>query len=114
MIERYMSCEKLSEIVVHGDTVYLCGQIAENLDGDVVAQTREVFSLIEARLADVGSDTSKMLACTVYFKHQQDVPLVNKEWCAWLKDCPKPARTGVIADLVNEKILIEITVIAAK
>ena len=31
-IQRYHVGPRLSEIVVHNNTVYLCGQIADNLD----------------------------------------------------------------------------------
>ncbi len=114
MIKRYREGEKLSRIVVHNDTVYLCGQVANDYEADVSEQTRQVLARIDEHLAEVGSDKNKMLSCIVYVKNAADLPLVNKEWGEWLKNSPKPSRTGVIADLANEKILVEISVVAAK
>ncbi len=44
-IERHDCGERMSRIVVHNDTVYLCGQTAQRCpEGDITAQTRDVLA----------------------------------------------------------------------
>ena len=54
-IEHLNSGEILSQAVVHGDTVYLCGLTATDLELDVAGQTEEVLAKIDDRLAKCGS-----------------------------------------------------------
>ncbi len=59
-IERMHSTGRMSRIVIHGDTVYLCGQVGPA--GDSVAdQTRQTLDKIEAPLDKAGSDKTKIL-----------------------------------------------------
>ena len=54
------STGRMSRIVIHGDTVYLCGQVGPA--GDSVAdQTRQTLDKIEAPLDKAGSDKTKIL-----------------------------------------------------
>ncbi|MGH8635844.1 MAG: Rid family hydrolase [Burkholderiales bacterium] len=53
-IERIEVSKRLCEAVVHGDTVYLCGQVADDLQGDIRQQTREVLANIDTMLARAG------------------------------------------------------------
>ena len=43
-ITRLDSNERLSRVVIHGDTVYVAG-ITSSVKGDIVAQTRDVLGL---------------------------------------------------------------------
>jgi enamine deaminase RidA (YjgF/YER057c/UK114 family) len=114
-IERIEVSRRLCEAAVHGDTVYLCGQVADDLKGDIRAQTREVLANIDNMLARAGTDKSRLLTATVYLKSMDDYKAMNEIWDAWTAPGAAPARTcvGGVA-LFSPDALVEITVIAAK
>lgn len=114
-IERIEVNKRLSEAVIHGSTVYLCGQVADDLKGDIQQQTRETLAAIDRMLARAGTDKSKLLSATVYLKTIGDYARMNEIWDAWTTPGAPPARTclgGV--ELYSPDALIEITVVAAR
>ena len=65
-ITRLHSGPRMSQAVVHGDTVYLSGQVAQNAKGQSVAeQTRDVLAAVDKLLAEAGTDKSKALSATI-------------------------------------------------
>ena len=52
-IERIKVGPRMSQAVIHHDTVYLAGQVAGDASADVAGQTRQILSQIEALLADI-------------------------------------------------------------
>jgi enamine deaminase RidA (YjgF/YER057c/UK114 family) len=114
-IERIEASKRLCEAAVHGDTAYLCGQVADDLKGDIRQQTREVLANIDAMLARAGSDKSKLLTATVYLKSMDDYGAMNEIWDGWTAPGAAPARTcvGGVA-LFSPDALVEITVSAAR
>ena len=114
-IERIEVNKRLSEAVIHGNTVYLCGQVADDLKGDVRQQTREVLANIDKMLARAGTSKGQILTATVYLKSIDDYRAMNEIWDAWTAPGAAPARTcvgGVV--LFSPDALVEITVSAAK
>ncbi|WP_017939698.1 RidA family protein [Zestomonas thermotolerans] len=113
-IQRLHTETRYSEAVIHNGTVYLAGQLADDLSGDIRQQTRETLASIERLLAEAGSDKSRILSATVYLK---DIAAhyagLNAEWDAWLVPGTAPARTCVEAKLYAPEVLVEITVVAA-
>ena len=105
---------RMSQIVIHGETIYLAGQVADNPDGDTADQTRDVLGKIDSRLSEVGSDKSKLLSATVYLTDIRDFAAMNEVWDAWVAPGNPPGRTCVQALLARPNIRVEITVIAAK
>ena len=112
-IKRYRSNEKLSRIVTHKDTVYLCGQVANDYEGDLEEQTRQVLARIDDHLAEVGSDKTKMLHVMIHIKDMSQVGRMNALWAQWLGDSPRSARTCVEAGFAHPNCWVEMTVIAA-
>ena len=114
-IDRIEVSKRLSEAVVHNDTVYLCGQVADELKADIRSQTREVLANIDKMLARAATDKSRLLSATVYLKSIADYKAMNELWDAWTAPGAAPARTciGGVA-LFSPDALVEITVTAAK
>ncbi|RRC96728.1 RidA family protein [Amphritea balenae] len=112
-LERKRIGEKLSRIVIHNETVYLCGQIPVDLSADFVGQTKAVLASIENDLAEAGTDNSKMLSVLIHVKDNSDVSVFNDLWNAWLPEGCAPARTCVQTTMANSDVLVELTVIAA-
>jgi enamine deaminase RidA (YjgF/YER057c/UK114 family) len=114
-IERIEVNKRLSEAVIHGDTVYLCGQVADDVKGDIRQQTRETLANIDKMLARAGTDKSKLLAATVYLKSIDDYKAMNELWDAWTAPGAAPARTCIGGvQLFSPDALVEITVNAGK
>ena len=113
-ITRLHSGPKLSRVVIHNDIVYLCGQVANDYNGDIVEQTKQTLARIDEHLAEAGTDRNKILSATVYVKDITQAPQMNEVWGEWLGDGPRPARTCVQAEMAKPTILVEITVTAAK
>lgn len=105
--------EKLSRIVIHNETIYLCGQIPVDVTADIVGQTKAVLASIDDDLNEAGSDNSKMLSALIHVKDNADVAAFNELWNAWLPEGCAPARTCVQSTMANDDVLVEVTVIAA-
>ncbi len=112
-IQRYHVGPRLSEIVVHNNTVYLAGQVADVLDADADNQTTQVLATIDRLLAEVGSDKTRILSATIYLTSMEDFDAMNQAWTAWAAHGHTPARATVEAKLADPRYKVEICVIAA-
>ena len=104
----------LSLAVEHGNTVYLAGIVAKNLDADVKGQTKEVLAEIDRLLAKGGSSKSKILQAQIWVTDIRNRALMNEVWTAWVDPKNLPARACIESALADPKALVEIMVIAAK
>lgn len=113
-IQRLHTNVRMSQIVIHRDTVYLAGQVGENLDAGVEQQTRETLAAIEALLAEAGTDKQHILSATIYLKDiDADFEGMNAVWDSWLPEGVAPARATVQAKLCEPEILVEVSIVAA-
>ena len=113
-IQRLQTNRRLSQIVIHNDTVYLAGQVGNDLNSGIQQQTRETLANIEQLLREAGSDTSKILSVTIYLKDiDADFAGMNQVWDQWLPEGIAPARATVEAKLCEPEILVELSVVAA-
>jgi enamine deaminase RidA (YjgF/YER057c/UK114 family) len=104
----------MSQIVVHGDTVYLAGQVALDAPGASVAdQTRDILQRIDQFLAEAGSSKSKALAATIWLSDMDTFNEMNEVWDAWIDSDNPPARACVEARLAAPQFTVEIMVTAA-
>jgi enamine deaminase RidA (YjgF/YER057c/UK114 family) len=114
-IQRIDGNPRMSKVVVHGDTVYLAGLIADKALGQGVAeQTREILTFIDAFLAKAGTDKSKLLTATIWLSDIRTVEEMNKVWDAWVVPGSTPARACIEALLQGPEKKIEIQVTAAR
>ncbi len=113
-IQRVHPGPRMSEMVIHNETVYLSGQIADDGSTDVESQTRDVLRQIDALLAEAGTDKSKLLTATIYLADIGTFAAMNKAWDAWVDPANAPARATVEARLAAPEYLVEIQVVAAR
>ena len=114
-IERHEVGPRMSQIVVHGDTVYLAGIVAQKNGGKSVReQTREILETIDGHLARAGTDKSKLLQATIWLADVTTFSEMNEIWDAWVSPGNTPARACVEAKLANPQYTVEIRVIAAR
>ncbi len=112
-ITRYGTATRMSQAVVHGDTVYLAGQVADDNSADVAGQTAQILAKIDARLAEAGTDKSKILSATLWITDMGKFAEMNAVWDAWVSPGNAPARACVEANLATPQFVVEIMVVAA-
>jgi enamine deaminase RidA (YjgF/YER057c/UK114 family) len=112
-IQRHNVGKRLSEVVVHGNTVYLAGEVPDDTAKDITGQTQEVLAKIDKLLAKVGSDKSKLLSAQIFLPDMADFPGMNAAWEAWVVPGQTPARATIEAGLANPAYKVEIMCIAA-
>jgi enamine deaminase RidA (YjgF/YER057c/UK114 family) len=114
-IERIGAGPRMSQIVIHGDTIYLAGQVADKAAGKSVGeQTKEILEIIDGLLAKAGSDKAQLLSTTIYLTDISTFAEMNAVWDAWVAKGAAPARATVEAKLAAPPFNVEIACIAAK
>ncbi|WP_136679986.1 RidA family protein [Neptunomonas sp. XY-337] len=112
-IERHQVAARMSKVVVHNNTAYLCGQVAEDRSAGITEQTQTMLAKVDALLESVGSSREKILSATIYLKTMDDFADMNAVWDSWTVPGHAPARACVEAAMASPELLVEISVIAA-
>jgi enamine deaminase RidA (YjgF/YER057c/UK114 family) len=114
-IERFDVGARMSQMVIHGNTVYLAGQVARNAGGrSVTEQTRDVLQLIDGLLAEAGTNKSKLLTATIWLADIATFDEMNAVWDAWVSPANTPCRACVQSKLAAPQYTVEIMVVAAR
>ena len=77
-------------------------------------QTKQVLAQIDALLAEVGSDKTKILSATYFPAEHDGFSGLNAVWETWVPAGHCPARATVEAKLAGPEYKVEIQVIAAQ
>ena len=109
----------LCQAVVAGNTVYLRGQVGQNLDtaesvgiGDVAAQTEQAMANVALLLHEAGSRLEEVVKIVVYLVDPRYREPVYRVIGRWLKGV-YPVSTGVVVSaLARPEWLVEIDVTA--
>ncbi|PLX92193.1 MAG: hypothetical protein C0619_06595 [Desulfuromonas sp.] len=113
-ITRYQTKERMSRAVVHGETIYLCGQVAKDDTADIKGQTATTLEKIEDLLTSVDSGKDRLLSVTIYLADMTLFKEMNEVWDAWVTPGQAPARACVQAAMARPELLVEMSVIAAR
>jgi enamine deaminase RidA (YjgF/YER057c/UK114 family) len=111
----------LSQAVIAGDTIYLRGQVAQDLDtrenvavGDPAGQAEQVMRNVELLLGECGARPEHIVSCHVYLtdiRHREPVYRVLGEHLAGVH----PVFTGLVVQaLARPEWLVEVTVTAVR
>lgn len=109
----------LAQAVIAGNTIYLRGQVAQDLDtrenigvGDPAAQAEAVMANIDLLLRECGSELSHICKVTIYLTDIRYREPVYRVAGRWLKGV-FPVFTGlVVVALARPEWLVEIDVVA--
>ena len=112
-IQRLHVAARYSEAAVFNGVVYLAGMVPECEATDIRSQTADVLRQIDVRLAEAGSDKTRILRTQIYLKDIADITAMNEVWDAWVVAGSAPPRATVQAALANPVYLIEVVVTAA-
>ena len=111
-IRRIDAGPRMSNIVIHNDTIYLAGQVGTPGES-VAAQTKEVLAKIDGLLAKAGSDKSKILQAIIWLDDMANFAEMNSVWDAWVDKPNAPARATGEAKLAAPEYKVEIIIVAA-
>ena len=113
-LKRIDTGPRMSAAIVHNNTVYLAGQVADKAaGGSVKEQALEILSLIDGLLAKAGTDKTKLISATIYLADIATFSEMNAVWEAWVVAGQTPARATLEAKLAHPKYTVEIVIIAA-
>jgi enamine deaminase RidA (YjgF/YER057c/UK114 family) len=113
-MQRFHVGPRLSEMAVFNKTVYLAGQVPDNIDADIVGQTENVLAQIDRLLIEAGSDKTRILMCQIFITDMANMTGMNQAWDAWVVEGNSPPRATVQAALAKPEWLVEIVVTAAQ
>jgi 2-iminobutanoate/2-iminopropanoate deaminase len=106
-----------SQAIKAGNLLFLSGQIPLDpatgnlVEGDVEAQTRQVFANIGAILEAAGASFDAVVSATVYLADMNDFGKVNEIYATYFSS-PAPARATVQVARLPRDCRVEIQVIA--
>jgi 2-iminobutanoate/2-iminopropanoate deaminase len=107
-------------IAAQGELVFLAGQIALNPEtgeivgeGDIVAQTKQVMSNLQAVLTEAGLTWSNVVKTGVFLSDLSNFVAMNEVYAEYFDDQP-PARACVEVSRLPRDVLVEIECIAVK
>lgn len=103
-----------SSIAVIGETAYMTVIPTLPIDPTTSAgdQARQVFASIEARLASIGSDKSKVAHITIWLSHILHFEEVTAAWNDWVDPEHPPVRACAQVGLANKDLKVEMVVVA--
>lgn len=111
----------LCQAVVAGNTVYLRGQVGQDLDtaenvgvGDAAAQAEQAMRNIDLLLREAGSALADIVKVTIYLVDPRYRETVYRTVGRWLKGV-HPVSTGIVVSaLARPEWLVEIDAIAVR
>jgi enamine deaminase RidA (YjgF/YER057c/UK114 family) len=114
-IERHETGPRMSKAVIHGDTIYLAGIVADSpKDKSMAEQTKSILSQIDGFLAMAGTNKTKLLSANIWITDMAHFAEMNTVWDAWVSPGNAPARATVEAKLASPDYKVEIMVVAAR
>jgi enamine deaminase RidA (YjgF/YER057c/UK114 family) len=117
MIERIEQNQRMSMAVswpLSGRMVALAGQVADNRDEGVAAQTRNVLDKIDRLLGEAGVSRQDIVTAYIWLSDISGFNEMNEVWDAWVAPGSAPARACVEAKLAHPSLRVEIQVYAVK
>lgn len=107
-----------SQAVQVGQFLYTSGQIALDVQGNIVAggireQTHQVFRNLQAVLAEAGMEFQDVVKATVFIKDMNQFSELNEIYASYF-GTHKPARSTVEVARLPKDVLVEIELIASK
>ncbi|HCT7932670.1 TPA: RidA family protein [Pseudomonas aeruginosa] len=113
-IERFEVVKRRAEMALHGNTVYIGGQVADDPSGDIQDQTRQILENIDRLLQSVGSDRGQVLSVRILLAHREDYAGLNQVWDQWFLEGRAPTRACSLAELIDPRWRVEMIVVAAR
>lgn len=111
-ITRLQPGPRMSQAVIHNDTVYLAGQVGTP-GADIATQTRDCLEGVDRLLKEAGTDKSKLLQVIIWLADMDDFQAMNAVYDAWIDPANPAARACGEAKLATPEYKVEFIVTAA-
>ena len=111
MIERIETGQRMSKIVKHNGTVFLCGQVGSG--ETITEQTQDCLARVDALLKQAGSSREQILQAIIWVSDMKYFAEMNAVWDAWVPEGHAPARACGEAKLARDVLKVEVIVTAA-
>jgi enamine deaminase RidA (YjgF/YER057c/UK114 family) len=102
-----------SRAALHGQIVYVAGQVADDKTADIATQTRQALAKVDEMLGRVGSARNRLLTAQIWVRSMDDFDAMNAVWDAWVDPGEAPTRCCGEVKLADPDYLVEIVVTAA-
>ncbi len=112
-IERIEPGTRMSQAVIHGDTIYLAGQVGAP-GASFAEQTEAICQKIDVLLEKAGSNKSNMLQATIWLSDMSGFAEMNAVWDAWIDPANPPTRACGESKLATPDFKVEIIIVAAR
>lgn len=113
-IQRIQPSARFCEVSIYNGIAYFAGQVPETtLDKNAYEQTKEVLSLIDKLLAEIGSHKKNILNAQIFLADMKDYAELNQAWDEWVDSSNPPSRATVEAKLAVPEWKVEIVITAA-
>ena len=112
-IQRINPTSRWSDATIYNGLIHFV-EVPEDTAVDMAAQVRQIFAQAEATLAQCQSDKSRLISATIYITDIADMPVLNREWEAWLPAGCAPSRACLKVELLNPAMRVEIAFVAAE
>lgn len=103
---------RMSDIVIHNNTVYLAGQVGAP-GASVTEQTKAVLASVDELLAKAGTDKTKILQAIIWLADMGTFAEMNAVWDGWVPQGHTPARATGEAKLATTDYKVEVIITAA-
>ena len=111
-IKRIEVGKRMSAAVVHGDTVYLAGQVGQP-GFSVKEQAAQALAEVDRLLAAAGTDKTRILQAIVWLADMADFGAMNAVWEDWIGGANAPTRATGEVRLATPDYKVEVIVTAA-
>ena len=107
-----------SQAIKSGSFVFLSGQIPlgpatmEIVEGDIVAQTHQVFKNLEALAKASGGTLNHIIKLTIFLTNLSDFTVINEIMAQYFQE-PYPARATIEVSALPKAVSIEIEAVMA-
>ena len=112
-LTRHHSNNHMSQIVTHGDMIYLASQVSAP-GASVTDQTQAILEQIDDLLADVKSDKEHILQAIIWLASMDDFAEMNAVWDSWVAPGHAPARACGGAPLATPYYKVEVIITAIR
>jgi enamine deaminase RidA (YjgF/YER057c/UK114 family) len=109
-IARIGNSRRWSDVVIHAGVARWV-EVAEDISADARSQISQVLRQMDATLAQVGSDNTRILEVLIFLADLKDVAILNELWDDWVPQGHPPIRACVQAGLAAG-CLVEMVVTA--
>jgi len=114
MIARHMNRGIIHQATEHNGVLYIGGITPDDASLDMYGQARQLFGKLKDILRVLGSDLEHVLMVNCFLVDMLGKQEMNRAWVEVFPQATAPARVspGIVA--IEEGVLLEISVIAAK